>query len=72
VAELEGAVLWCDGRRRFDLPPGARVEVRRGAHPVPLARVHGQGGVPAGGEFTDRLVAKFELPVAGWRGRHGR
>ena len=26
-----GAVLWCDGRRTVDLPPGARVEVRRGA-----------------------------------------
>jgi NAD+ kinase len=72
VAELEGAVLWCDGRRRFDLPPGARVEVRRGALPVPLARVHGMGSLPAGGEFTDRLVAKFELPVTGWRGRPGR
>ena len=71
------AVLWCDGRRRFELPPGARVEVRRGALPVSLARVHGltagseTGGTPAGGEFTDRLVAKFGLPVAGWRGRPG-
>ena len=37
-----------------------------------LARVHGVGGQPAGGEFTDRLVAKFDLPVAGWRGRPGR
>jgi NAD+ kinase len=33
--------MWCDGRRRVDLPPGARVEVRRGALPVLLARVHG-------------------------------
>jgi NAD+ kinase len=71
------AVLWCDGRRRYELPPGARVEVRRGALPVSLARVHGltaeadAGGTPAGGEFTDRLVAKFGLPVAGWRGRSG-
>jgi NAD+ kinase len=71
--ETERAVLWCDGRRRFDLPLGARVEVRRGMKPVPLARVHGLvEGVPAGGEFTDRLVAKFGLPVAGWRGRAGR
>lgn len=67
----ERAVLWCDGRRRFDLSPGARVEVRRGELPVLLARVHGLGGKP-GGEFTDRLVAKFDLPVAGWRGRPGR
>jgi NAD+ kinase len=65
--ETSGAVLWCDGRRKVDLPPGARVEVRRGALPVLLARL------PAtrerGGRFTDRLVAKFGLPVAGWRGR---
>ncbi len=67
------AVMWCDGRRRFDLPPRARIEVRRGALPVSLARVHGLSGPPAGGgEFTDRLVAKFGLPVAGWRGRVGR
>jgi NAD+ kinase len=70
--ESERAVLWCDGRRRFDLSPGARVEVRRGALPVLLARVHDLGGRPAGGEFTDRLVAKFGLPVTGWRGRSGR
>jgi NAD+ kinase len=55
-------VLWCDGRRGIDLPPGARVEVRRGRLPVRLARLHP-------GPFTDRLVAKFELPVGGWRGR---
>ena len=70
--ESERAVLWCDGRRWYDLPPGARIEVRRGELPVLLARVHGLGGQPAGGEFTDRLVAKFDLPVAGWRGRSGR
>jgi NAD+ kinase len=72
-ADAERAVLWCDGRRRFDLPPGARVEVRRGALPVLLARVHGLAGQPpGGGEFTDRLVAKFGLPVSGWRGRPAR
>jgi NAD+ kinase len=70
--ESDRAVLWCDGRRRYDLPPGARVEVRRGELPVLLARLHGLGGQPAGGEFTDRLVAKFALPVVGWRGRPGR
>jgi NAD+ kinase len=71
AVETGGAVMWCDGRRKVDLPPGARVEVRRGSLPVLLARVHAaEGGVAAGGgEFTDRMVAKFGLPVAGWRGR---
>ncbi|WP_256107059.1 NAD kinase [Streptomyces sp. ODS05-4] len=54
-------VLWCDGRRTAELPAGARVEVRRGAVPVRLARLHHAS-------FTDRLVAKFALPVSGWRG----
>ena len=74
LAETAGAVMWCDGRRRFDLPPGSRVEVRRGSLPVLLARVHGpepaaDGAPPVGAPFTDRLVAKFALPVEGWRGR---
>jgi NAD+ kinase len=68
-AETAGAVMWCDGRRRVDLPPGARVEVRRGSLPVLLARVQGPAPGAGGGAFTDRLVAKFGLPVAGWRGR---
>src|SRR6185369_12224767 len=59
-AEVAG-VLWCDGRRTVDLPPGARIEVRRGARPVRLVRLHDW-------PFTDRLVAKFDLPVSGWRG----
>jgi len=67
ASETSGAVLWCDGRRKVDLPPGARVEVRRGALPVLLARLHAPGA--RGGSFTDRLVVKFGLPVAGWRGR---
>jgi NAD+ kinase len=67
AVETSGAVLWCDGRRKVDLPPGARVEVRRGALPVLLARLPVPGA--RGGPFTDRLVAKFGLPVAGWRGR---
>ena len=54
-------ILWCDGRRSHDLPPGARVTVRRSDRPVRLARLH-----PA--PFTDRLVRKFHLPVEGWRG----
>jgi NAD+ kinase len=62
LPEASGGVLWCDGRRQIEVPPGGRVEVRRGALPVRLARLHQT-------PFTDRLVTKFGLPVAGWRGR---
>jgi NAD+ kinase len=66
LGNTEGAgVLWCDGRRTVDLPPGARIEVRRGARPVRLVRLHEA-------PFTDRLVAKFDLPVEGWRGASER
>jgi NAD+ kinase len=65
VTLLEGlrgeGVLWCDGRRTYDVPPGARIEVRRGDPPVLLARLHQA-------PFTDRLVRKFGLPTTGWRG----
>jgi NAD+ kinase len=62
LTRTEGSgVLWCDGRRTVDLPPGARIEVRRGERPVRFVRLHAA-------PFTDRLVAKFGLPVQGWRG----
>ncbi len=69
IAARAAGVLWCDGRRTVDLPPGARIEVRRGVRPVRLVRLHEA-------PFTDRLVAKFGLSVEGWRGasqrrRHG-
>jgi NAD+ kinase len=57
------AVLSCDGRRTIELPHGSRIEVRRGAVPVPLART------PHPRTFTDTLVDKFDLDVDGWRGR---
>jgi NAD+ kinase len=58
-------VLWCDGRRTHDLARGARVVVRRSSVPVRLARL-------STGPFTDRLVHKFNLPVAGWRGEEAK
>jgi NAD+ kinase len=62
VAGADGtAVMWCDGSRTVDLPPGARVDVRRGEIPVRLARL-------SSWPFADRLVAKFDLSVTGWRG----
>jgi NAD+ kinase len=66
VELLPGAaagVLWCDGRRRVELPAGARVQAHRSTRPVRLARLHRA-------PFADRLVAKFALPIRGWRGRH--
>jgi NAD+ kinase len=54
------AILSCDGRRSFDLAPGASVTVCRGSLPVRVVRLRPQ-------PFTDRLVAKFVLPVEGWR-----
>jgi NAD+ kinase len=54
------AVLCCDGRRTFVLPPGARVEVVGGKIPARLVKLRQE-------PFTDRLVQKFELPVQGWR-----
>lgn len=62
VPVTEGTgVLWCDGRRAVDLPPGARIEVVRSDTPVRLARLNSS-------PFTDRLVAKFALSIHGWRG----
>lgn len=54
------AVLFCDGRRVFDVAPGSRVTVSRGSLPVRVVRLRPR-------PFTDRLVAKFALPVDGWR-----
>jgi NAD+ kinase len=59
-----GAVVWCDGRRGLRAPPGSHVEVRRGTQGVKLARLEAT-------PFSGRLVAKFDLPVGGWRGTRG-
>lgn len=56
------AVLWADGRRTIEVQPGDRLVVTADPIPVRFARL-----APA--PFTDRLVAKFDLPVDGWRGR---
>lgn len=58
-------VMWCDGRRRTELPAGATVTVRRSEEPVRIARLDDA-------PFTERLVRKFNLPVTGWRGDKGR
>ncbi|MDQ2748063.1 MAG: NAD kinase [Actinomycetota bacterium] len=58
------AILSCDGRRSFAVPPGARVRVRRGAAPVRIARL-------TQWSFADRLVTKFQLPVRSLREASG-
>ncbi|WP_062464859.1 NAD kinase [Demequina soli] len=50
-----------DGARAIDLARGGRVEVRRGAQTVRLART-------SDAPFSERLVKKFALPVDGFRG----
>jgi NAD+ kinase len=54
------ALLCCDGRRIFDLAPGSSITIQRAALPVRVVRLRPQA-------FSDRLVAKFALPVDGWR-----
>lgn len=56
----QGAIM-ADGDRRVPLVINERVEVRPASDPVLLARLSHQ-------PFTDRLVAKFQLPIDGWRG----
>ena len=55
------AVLWADGRRMLNLAGDTRIEVKTHDQPVRFARL-------VTSPFTDRLVAKFKLPIDGWRG----
>jgi NAD+ kinase len=59
--ESVAAEIAADGIRKFDLIAGDRVVLTRDSSQVHLSHL-GEG------VFTDRLVAKFKLPVEGWRG----
>jgi NAD+ kinase len=59
-ADGNRARIAADGRRMVDIPDGGRVDVRKADKPVRIARVHAT-------TFGDRLVAKFGLPVRGFR-----
>ena len=59
--ESDHAHLFADGFRRTDLKVGDRVVITKDSHTVSLAHADDS-------QFTDRLVAKFKLPVEGWRG----
>jgi len=57
----EDGIVKADGLRFESLQVGDRVKVKRANDPIKLAHVHSTN-------FSDRLVAKFKLPVEGWRG----
>lgn len=59
--ESTHALLSADSRRKFSLRQGDRITLTKDAHTVRLAHVKEI-------LFTDRLVAKFKLPIEGWRG----
>jgi len=57
----EDGIVKADALRFDSLEVGDRLKVKRAADPIKLAHVHHSN-------FSDRLVAKFKLPVEGWRG----
>lgn len=59
--ESSHALLSADSRRKFPLRQGDRVTLTKDTDTVRLAHVKEI-------LFTDRLVAKFKLPIEGWRG----
>jgi NAD+ kinase len=61
TVESQKALLSADALRKLPLIVGDRVIITRNPHVIKLAHVN-----PT--LFTDRLVAKFKLPVEGWRG----
>jgi NAD+ kinase len=61
TVESTVALLSADALRKSPLRAGDRVVITRNPHTIKLAHIK-----PT--LFTDRLVAKFKLPVEGWRG----
>jgi NAD+ kinase len=61
TVESPVALLSADALRKLPLVVGDRVVITRNPHTIKLAHIN-----PT--LFTDRLVAKFKLPVEGWRG----
>jgi len=61
TVESQKALLSADALRKFALVTGDRVVITRNPHTIKLAHIKAT-------RFTDRLVAKFKLPVEGWRG----
>ena len=59
--ESEEALLSADALRKFPLVKGDQVRITRDASKILLSHI-------VATTFTDRIVAKFKLPVEGWRG----
>ena len=59
--ESTDALLSADALRKLPLKKGDKVLITRGSQTIKLSHVSKT-------LFTDRLVAKFKLPVEGWRG----
>ena len=59
--ESTEALLSADALRKFPLQAGDRVTVTKNSRIIQLAHLKNT-------LFSDRLVAKFKLPVEGWRG----
>ena len=59
--ESTQALLSADSLRNFELIEGDRVHITKDSGVVQLAHLKET-------LFGDRLVAKFKLPVEGWRG----
>ena len=63
VVEIQSdeALLSADALRKFPLVNGDQVRITRDASKILLSHI-------VATTFTDRIVAKFKLPVEGWRG----
>ncbi len=63
VVEIQSdeALLSADALRKFPLVSGDQVRISRDASKILLSHI-------VATTFTDRIVAKFKLPVEGWRG----
>ncbi len=59
--ESSDAAISADALRKFDLKAGDQVHIVKDASIIKLAHLKDT-------VFSDRLVAKFKLPVQGWRG----
>jgi NAD+ kinase len=63
VVEIQSneALLSADALRKFPLVAGDQVRIIRDSSKILLSHI-------VATTFTDRIVAKFKLPVEGWRG----